>query len=224
MNNDQKIRGWVFVVGILLIVAVAAAIIVKIVYQGVQQTQHAIQPVGNLANGVGTQVAQLLHPTPTILPDPETILEDVRTLAKLETIQYSIEKIITAETGQGPFGFLFGDKLIFVAHGRVIAGVDLGKLSADQIQVEQGTLRIQLPEAEIFETVLDNQRSYIYNRDKGLFTQGDINLETAARQAAILEIEDAAAEDGILDQAQRNAEIYLGNLLIHLGFPKVDFK
>jgi hypothetical protein len=148
----------------------------------------------------------------------------VRSLARLETIQYSVEKIITAESGQGPFGFLFGDKLIFVAHGTVIAGVDLEKLSPDDLRTENGVLYVSLPDAEVLSYSLDNEKSYIYNRDTGLFTRGNQNLETEARQAAEQEILNAALEDGILDQAKANAESYMLRLLLNLGFPEVIFE
>ena len=48
------------------------------------------------------------------------------------------EKIITAETGQESFAFLLGDRLLFVAHGVVIAGVDLEQLGPDDLRVEIG--------------------------------------------------------------------------------------
>jgi hypothetical protein len=80
-----------------------------------------------------------------------------------------------------------------------------------------------LPDAEIFLTTLDNDKSYVYDRDTGLLTKGDINLETAARQAAEDAIEEAALEDGILDQAQQNAEAYLYRLLRSLGYPDIIF-
>ncbi|MGB9591943.1 MAG: DUF4230 domain-containing protein, partial [Candidatus Kryptoniota bacterium] len=95
---------------------------------GIIQFQAEVAPLQGLAQKMSTQVAQLANPTPTILADPITIIHSVRSLARLETIQYSVEKVITAESGQGPFGFLFGDKLLLVAHGIVIAGVDLEKL------------------------------------------------------------------------------------------------
>ena len=187
------------------------------------QVNRATQPVEAVSGELATQVAQLLNVTPTILPDPVTIIRDIRTLARLETIQYSLEKVITAESGQGPFGFLFGDRLLFVAHGDVIAGVDLAKLQADDMWVEGEVLMVRLPEAEIFIAALDNDKSYVYDRDTGVLTSGDVNLETAARQAAEGEILAAALEDGILDQAQLNAENYLLRLLLDLGYLDVEF-
>lgn len=223
MQNDNNLRGWVLVVGILLILGLSAWGVVSAIQQSARQAQQAIQPVNDLTSNVATQVAQFLHPTPTVLPDPVTVIQGVRSLARLETIQYSVEKVITAETNQGPFGFLFGDRLILVAHGIVIAGVDLEKLTPEDLQVRGGTLYVDLPDPEIFLTTLDNDKSYVYNRDTGLLTHGNINLETEARRAAETEIEKAALQDGILEQANQNAENYLSRLLEDLGYPAVIF-
>jgi hypothetical protein len=70
---------------------------------------------------------------------------------------------------------------------------------------------------------LDNDKSYVYDRDRGLFTKGDIHLETAARQVAEDQIEQAAIDDGILELAETNAESYLSRFLVSLNYPKVVF-
>jgi hypothetical protein len=191
----------------------------------VQKTlSNQLLPVKEMADSLSTQVAEVLHPTPTIIPDPVTIVHEVRSLARLETIKYSLEKIITAETRQGVFGWLVGDSLLFVAHGEVIAGVDLGKLSPEDLRLENDVLFVSLPEAEIFVVAIDNQKSYIYDRDTGIFTHGEVDLETAARRAAELEIEQSALDDGILDLAAQNAESFLGRLFVDLGYAKVVFE
>ncbi len=182
------------------------------------------QPIVELRDQLGTQVSQFLNPSPTVMPDPITIVREVRAIARLETIQYSVEKVITGETGQGIFGFLFGDRLLFVAHGVVIAGVDLSQMTVGDIWFDDfGTLVVRLPDAEIFIATLDNEKSYVYDRDTGLFTHGDMHLESAVRQAAEVEIENAALDDGILAQARANAEDYLYRLLRSLGFTDVIF-
>jgi hypothetical protein len=208
---------WILVGGILLILAVTAALLL-------QSIQRATQPVASLSNSMATEVANVLHPTATIRPDPVTIVREVRSLARLETIQYSVEKVITAESGQGPFGFLFGDRLLLVAHGTVIAGVDLGMLAPEDVQVDDaGRVYIDLPEAEVLVATLDNDQSYVYDRDTGLLTKGNLDLETAARRAAEAEIEAAALQDGILAQAQTNAEDFLYRFLRSLDYPDVLF-
>jgi hypothetical protein len=223
MNNDNNIKVWVLIIGVLLIIGVSAILIVSTVVQSVQTAQNAIQPISDMTSNLGTQVAQVLNPTPTVIPDPVTIIHQVRTLARLETIQYSLEKVITAEVGQESFALLFGDRLLFVAHGIVIAGVDMEKIGPKDLWMEDGILYVRLPEPEVFIATLDNEKSYVYDRDTGLLTHGDTNLETAARQVAEREIEKAALEDGILDQARVNAEYYLSRLLRDLGYMDVIF-
>lgn len=221
---------WVLIIGLLAIVALSAFFVVSAV-QDMTETvsdaaDRAVQPVDDVASmtgGLATQISEVLNPTPTILPDPVSIIHDVRTLARLETIQYSIEKVVTADSGQKDLAILFGDRLIFVAHGTVIAGIDLADLSENDLWLDAGTLYVRLPEPRVFIATLDNGKSYVYDRDTGLFTKGNVDLETLARQAAEEEIEKAATEDGILDLAQTNAEYYLSRLFQTLGYPRVIF-
>jgi hypothetical protein len=105
-----------------------------------------------------------------------------------------------------------------------IAGVDLGQLGPDDIWVDdRGRVFLLIPEPELFVVTLDNEQSYVYDRDTGLLTHGDVNLESTARQAAEEEIRKAALEDGILEQARVNAENYLYRMMRSLGFPDVIF-
>lgn len=213
-------KGWVLVIGILLVIMLASFSMVWILYTSVQRTVEPVQAVGS---DLSTRIAAVLNPTPTIVPSPLTIIRDVRSLARLETIQYTIEKVITAESGQGPLGVLFGDKLIFVAHGQVIAGVDLRKMDTKDLQVKDGVLYVRLPEPEIFVVDLDNEKSYVYDRDTGFLTKGKITLESDARRAAEREIEKAAYEDGALELARQNAQYYLERLFRSLGYADVIF-
>lgn len=220
----EKLRPWLPVIAIVVLIAIVGFGAYQVLDLVRDTAEAGLSPVQEVADSLGTEVANALHPTPTILPDPVTIIHEVRSLARLETIQYSVEKIITAESGQGIFGFLVGDKLLFVAHGTVIAGVDLEKLQPDDMRVESGVLYVTLPDAEVFVATLENDQSYIYDREQGFLTRGDQQLETAARRAAELEILNSAIEDGILDQAQLNAENFLYRFFLQLGFPDVIFE
>jgi hypothetical protein len=197
------------------------------IVQTIRQTQQAVSAPFNQVNqanqSLQTQMANLLHPTPTIIPDPVTYINEVRALARLETIQYSVEKVITGETGGGTFKTLFGDKILFVAHGTVIAGIDMEKLQPEHMRFENGVLTVKLPPAEIFIATLDNEKSYVYQRDTGILAKPDVNLETLVRQNAEDEIRKGALEDGILQQAQTNAEAYLFKFFAALGYPNTIF-
>jgi len=212
---------WIFQILVLVILVVAGVILVNTIQDSIT---NQFLPVREMTNNLATQISVVMHPTPTILPDPVTIVHEIRSLARLETIKFSLEKIITAETRQGVFEWLVGDRLIFVAHGEVIAGIDLKKLDPGDLVVKDAVLYVTLPEAEIFITALDNEQSYVYDRDTGLFTHGEVHLETEARQAAEREIEKSALEDGILELAQQNAISFLDRLFRELGYPEVIFE
>lgn len=218
MRNNSLLS--ILIIGVVL---VAAYFIVQTVRESAQAATAPFQQVNQANQALQTQVSNLLNPTPTIIPDPVTYINEVRALARLETIQYSIEKVITGETGGGTFQSLFGDKILFVGHGTVIAGIDMEKIQPENMRFENGVLTVKLPPAEVFIATLDNEKSYVYDRNTGILAKPDVNLETLVRQRAEEEILKAALEDGILQQAQVNAEAYLFKFFAALGYPNTIF-
>ena len=212
---------------VLIAVIVAAYFIVQTVRDSAQAAAEAasapFNQVQQANEALQTQVSELLNPTPTIIPDPVTYINEVRALARLETIQYSVEKVITGQIRGGTFEDIFGEKILFVAHGVVIAGIDMEKVGPEQLRLENGVLYVALPPAEVFISTLDNEKSYVYDRQTGFLTKPDPNLETQVRQVAEEEILNAALEDGILNQAQKNAENYLFRFFQTLGYDNVIF-
>lgn len=207
----------ILVVGLLIIAALTG-------YGLVTAVSSAVRPAADVGNSVATQVAVLLPPTPTPLPNGQAVVLAIQSMARLESAQFTIEKVIIKEDGQGALGALFGDRVIFVAHGQVIAGIDLNKMSPGDVSVlPNGKAFVVLPPAEVLVTSIDNDKSYVVDRDTGLFTKGNINLETQARQEAQHEVEQAAIEAGILEHADRNAQNTLRQLLGSLGYTDVTF-
>ncbi len=208
---NQMLSTLILVV-ILAVVALVGYLIIKTVMDISSATVNA---PGNIAQ-------QLLNATPTITADPVTVIKQIRTLSRLETASYTIEKVITAETGEGPLGFLFQDKLLLVAQGQVIAGIDLDRLGDEDVKVVGTSVFITLPASEIFVATLDNDTTYVYDRQTGLLGQ-KVDLETQARQKAEEEILKAALKDGILNLAQENGQNVVQKLLLALGFSDVTF-
>src|ERR1700738_1040135 len=58
-----------------------------------------------------------------------TVVRQIQQLQRLETVDYTMDKIISGER-DNPYlpKFLVGDRLLLVVHGEVVAGVDLGKV------------------------------------------------------------------------------------------------
>jgi hypothetical protein len=220
MSNSSFPRNLLLV----LVVVLAAGLVWFAVSSVNNSISTALNPLQQANNALSTQMADLLHPTPTIIPDPVTIINEVRSIARLETIQYTVEKVITAESGQGVLAPLFGDRLLFVGHGVVIAGIDMQKINPEDLRLQEGVLYVRLPQTEILVATLDNEKSYVYDRQTGVLTKGQEDLETQARQVAEQEIRQAALDDGILDLARQNAETYLEKFFNALGYQQVVFE
>ncbi|HKP54483.1 MAG TPA: DUF4230 domain-containing protein [Chloroflexia bacterium] len=158
-----------------------------------------------------------------------SIIEKVSALSRLETVRYEIEKVVPG-TSSGPlFDFLTGDKILLIAHGDVIAGVDLSKLKPEDIKfmTETNSVTIKLPKAEVFnlKNILNNEKTTVYERNSGIIRfVPDPNLETRIRQVAEEQILQAAIENGILTQAEKNAQDVIRSLVTGLGYEEVKFE
>jgi hypothetical protein len=172
------------------------------------------------------EVGSMLHGGQVhIRVDQPAVVRQIRALERMETASYTMDKIISGER-ENPVlpNFLAGDRLLLVAHGEVIAGLDLSKLQPGDVQVHGRSVSIHLPPAEIFTTTLDNAKTRVYSRDTGLFTSPDPNLEGDVRAEAEHQLEAAALQDGILKTAQTNARQTLNSLLTSLGFENVELR
>lgn len=155
--------------------------------------------------------------------DRAAVIRQVQTLSRLETASFTIDKIIEAGTGYDKLRqFLFGDKLILVAHGKVVAGFDLSKMKPQDFKGSGSSISITLPAPEIFSTIIDNTQTKVFNRTSGIFTKGELNLEAEARQQAESSIKQAACDGGILDEAGKNAVQQLQLIFKSAGFTNVN--
>lgn len=153
------------------------------------------------------------------------VVRQIQQLQRLETVVFGIDKVVTGgwESRYLP-PFLAGERLLLIVAGDVTAGVDLARLSVDDVTLSQRTVAIVLPEAELFATRLDNQRTRVYSRETGLFTRVDPDLESAVRRDAEREITQAALDAGVLETAAANARSTLTTFLEGLGFEQVTVR
>ncbi len=157
--------------------------------------------------------------------DQPTVVRQIAQLQRLETVRFSMDKIISGEHNS-PFlpKFLMGDRLLLVVHGEVIGGVDLASIQAADVSVQGQKVTVRIPKAQILVTRLDNEKTRVYSRDTGLFSSPDPNLESEVRQEAERQLQQAALEGGILKTADENARATLASLLKGFGFTEVNFQ
>ncbi len=152
----------------------------------------------------------------------QTVIKQIQSLNKLETSIFTIEKVIeVGKSGNAFDQFLYGDRILLIAHGQVIGGFDLSKLSEEDVEINGGTLKIQMPSPEILVSKLDNDETRVYDRQQGLLTKGDKELESTARLEAENVIRGAACTGGILQEAEKNGRNQLTSLFKSLGFETV---
>jgi len=171
----------------------------------------------------GTLASSLFGRSTRIDTSTPAVLDRIRQLSRLESVEYSLDKIVEGERGT-PYipDFLMGEKLLLIAHGEVTAGVDLAQLKPGDVAVQGDAVRVHLPAPQVFSTRLDNARTRVYSRTTGLLVTADPNLETQIRQEAEAQIAQAALADGILDKAKQNARASLTAFLGGLGFRQVS--
>ena len=150
-----------------------------------------------------------------------TILMAVKDLARLETNELHLEKVIDLTDKQSRFFGLVdtADAILLIAAGDVTVGIDLTKLSASDVEVdrESGTARLTLPPPEILSVRLDEQHTYVYRRTTGVLAERNEQLESKARQEAVRAIEEAARHGDVMEKARRQAERQLQQLFEKFG-------
>ena len=154
-----------------------------------------------------------------------SVVQSVRNVAKLTTVE--MVEYTTVEKGND-FGWLNwarGDRIFLFAVARIGGGVDMEQVTTSNFEVDEdsGSVTVQLPRAEIIFVEVDNEATQVYDRDTGLLTKGDAQLESDARQVAEEVLVNAALEHGILDRAQANAEATITNFLMGVGYTEVTF-
>jgi hypothetical protein len=157
--------------------------------------------------------------------DQPTVVRQIQQLQRLETVSYTMDKIISGERANAFLPkFLAGDRLLLVVHGEVVGGINLAGLRPGDVVVEGQKVSIHLPAAEVFSTRIDNARTRVYSRDTGLFSSPDPNLESEVREEAERQLQQAALQDGILKTAADNARSTISGMLHGFGFHEVDIR
>ena len=166
-------------------------------------------------------VVEVFEPEPYVDIGP-VVVRSVRNLAELTTVEVVEYTIVEQGTDEGWLEWARGDSLRLIAVANIGAGVDLAAISVDSFSVsEDGVVEVILPPAEVQYVEVDSEATQILDREKGLFTKGDPQLETDARRIAETVLVENATGEGILTKAEENATTVMTNFLTGLGYEDV---
>ena len=146
-----------------------------------------------------------------------TVIKQIQSLNELSTVRYSLEKVVILEDVK----WYGGNRVVLVASGVVKAGVDLGKMSENDVQISDGILTIKLPRAEVLDAYLKDRETQVLDRSTGLFREFDKDLEQEARKQAVGQMLIAAKKNGIIADADERAALQLQLFFGKLGFKEV---
>jgi hypothetical protein len=185
-----------------------------------QMVQGVADLPGRVLGGV-REALEAGDPTYETLP---AVIEQLRPLSRLETEEYFLSTVVEATQPRGVGGILT-EKVLLVACGRVSAGVDLSKITEDDIRTEGTKVVINLPPAELFDSALDDESgcTYIYQRDLPPLITPSNELDSEVRIRAIENFRETALENGILQRAHVRAQEEIARLLLLAGYDTVEY-
>jgi hypothetical protein len=167
----------------------------------------------------------------TVDRSSQPILQSIRNIGEYRAAAGDYQVIVDLAKDTELPDELLGERTLFVAIGSVDAGIDLGAVTADDVVVsdDRRSAEITLPAARLYEAELDVGRSYVYERDEGLFNRigslfggedaGQEELYQAGQQKIAAA---AAANDELRLRAEENTRRMLTSLLRSLGFREIS--
>lgn len=161
------------------------------------------------------------------------VLESIRDLSRYVAASGNFTVVIDLEkdTELVPSAIL-GERTLFVAAGTVDAYVEFGGLGGDALKVsaDRKTVEVELPRPVLEKPSLDQDRSYVFARERGVVNRfqslfgDDSNRLQQLYQLAEKKLTAAAAESGVVDTAEKNTRAMLERLLSALGYTSVTVR
>ena len=167
-------------------------------------------------------------PPPSVITVRATpnVLIAVRDLARLETAQVHVEKVIDlTDTQSRMFGLVEAtDAILLVAAGDATLGVDLAKLAEGDVSMDaqSKTARLRLPPIELLQIGLDEGATYVYTRSTSMLARRNEQLESKARREAVEALRTAALSRDMVARAKAQAERQIRALVTQLGAERVE--
>jgi hypothetical protein len=152
--------------------------------------------------------------------DSPAVVTEIQRLNQLITVRYSVQRVVGIKERKQPLG---EESLLLMVQGEVQAGVDLAHLNPAGIRfLDPHTVIVLLPPAHIVNVFLDEKYTKVWDRRITWWTPWvdyDPDLEHKAREQALTDVKSAALDMGILQQAQKNAELAVHDFLkaLHLS-------
>lgn len=143
-------------------------------------------------------------------------VERVQTISELTTTRYNYAEVITGQRDMPAWlSSVYGDSVAMVVVGTIEAGIDVSQITAEDIVFDATTqtLTVTLPAPVLQSCFLDENQSYVVQRNTAVFGDTLDTLEQTVRQSALSYYREQALEEGILVDAEADVAASLEDLL-----------
>jgi len=145
-------------------------------------------------------------------------VEKIEKIGKLELVRISIKDVIE-QTNKRPF-YLPNAQAVLIVAGKVLAGIDLQKVSKEDVNNMGEKIIIKLPKPEIILSKVDHKKSKVYNVKWGGFSTAQLVDE--AYKAAEQKIIEEATNMGYEEICKNNAKAVLLPLFREISHKQVE--
>lgn len=147
-----------------------------------------------------------------------TVVTQIQALSQLVSVKYVFEKVVNLDD----YKWYGQNRLLMIAHGVAKAGVDLQKVTRDDVLIRGDHIAITLPRPVLTDVYLEENRTEVLERSTGLLRLFDQQMEQEARRQALEEIRKTARAAGILKDAEERTRLQLTVLARAAGFQAVE--
>lgn len=179
-----------------------------------------------------------LEAKPVVIDETPLVISEIKKIAELHTAKLYCEVVadsviispaeaaMLAMQGSGAFPilpamvFTSGKKMVLIAKGRVIAGLDLSVLNEKNVIVKNDSVWLTLPSAKILD-IITNPSDFEIFTEEGTWSSNEVN---AVKQKAVSIMRAEAQKRGLIEQANERAKLLMGNFLKASGFGWVEVK
>jgi hypothetical protein len=165
------------------------------------------------------------------------ILKSIARLNEFRAATANLQVVIDVERDAKHLpSFIKGERTLFVAAGNVDAAVDFAGLGrspeAVRVSGDRKQVAITLPQARLTEPRLDQERSRVFDRDRGALDRiGEAFSDDGGADQQQLYVlaerklaEAAASDPQLLQTAERNTRAMLEGMMRGLGFEQVTIR
>lgn len=159
--------------------------------------------------------------------DPEVVIARIHRASQWVTASSTVDTIFPYESRKKlmwPLKWFVNDKLLLVAHGEFMAGINLKNIAPEDTVIDGRTIHVKLPPPEMLTpggSGLDEDKTYVYSRSSGMFAETKDTETEARREALKLLREKASKKEVLLDEAETSASQQLETLLKSMGFSQI---